>query len=379
MARPWSAVTQAAGVAAVGMVVLGLTCLWPVLAAPAQDGRAAKPAQKQNRSNSEVAALIADAGKTAPDWWDSVQLVIPQGLDLTWQNAPKGAPWQPNKYLGAHIISVINPNPAKWRPGIKLLHHVMALNKDDPRKLQQSMQALGQAYFNFEQDHARAAYWIQRSKAPWLDLQVVLAECYWRLGSRPMAFAALTRLRGDSTREGRVIKMLAEMGDLSQALRLAEAKARSGMADAAYLAAGNACRFHGRYQDAARFYDEVLKVGHGSRDLKKNKERAQSGLEAMKLYQTLDLKRIPDGAYRDSSQGYRGPIEVEVVVKAGRIDSCKVTNHREDMAFTATTVIPERIVEQQGLKGVDAVTSATMSCDTIMNAAVKALAAAKKN
>lgn len=337
----------------------------------AADNKDAEPAK---RSPSQVEALIAEAGKTQPEWWDSVKLDYPASLDLSWQQSKEG--WKPDKYIGQYIITVLNPNPGKWRGGIKLLHHTLTVNKSDPQKLTQSMQALGRAYFNYERDWARAAYWLRKAQAGPLEL----AECYWRLGCRQMAVAALAKFPRDPTRNGTAIKLWAEMGDIRRALALAEDKARAKMADVAYLTAGNACRLHGRYKDAAKYYERVLGVAKDQafRDYDRNKERARRALEAARLLDALDLKRVADGTHKGSDTGYRGEVEVEVEVKGGRIEACKVTRHKEDMCFNAPTEIPAGIVRNQGPKGVDAITGATISSDAIINAAAKALAGGMK-
>ena len=165
-----------------------------------------------------------------------------------------------------------------------------------------------------------------------------------------------------------------EIGDLKRALALAENAAQTGWADAAYLAAGDVCRQHGKYDSALKYYEKALGVTKGGRDMKNNKNRAQSALESVKVFDRLDLKSIADGTYSGGAQGYRGPITVEMVVKGGRIESCRVTQHKEDLCYNAVTAVPEQIVKAQGVKGVDAITSATISSTGVINAAAKALA-----
>ncbi len=189
-----------------------------------------------------------------------------------------------------------------------------------------------------------------------------------------MASSMLRKMGADRTREGSMIRLWSEMGDLKRAIALAEHKARNNWADAAYLAAGDVCRQHGKYDAALKYYEKVLRVNRGGRDIKKNKEHARGAAEAVKVFDKLNLKRIADGTYTGSSPGYRGPVTVEVVVKGGRIESCQVTQHKEDLAFNAMTAVPEQIVKVQGVKGVDAITSATVSCNSIINATARALA-----
>ena len=50
----------------------------------------------------------------------------------------------------------------------------------------------------------------------------------------------------------------------------------------------------------------------------KFKQRAQASLSALQALAGIDLKNTPDGAYRSSSIGYEGPVEVEVRVATNR-------------------------------------------------------------
>ena len=67
-------------------------------------------------------------------------------------------------------------------------------------------------------------------------------------------------------------------------------------------------------------------------------------------------------------------VHVEVAVRGGRIASVEVTKHKEKQYYTALTETPRKIIEKQGLKGVDATTSATITAEAIINATAKALA-----
>ena len=91
------------------------------------------------------------------------------------------------------------------------------------------------------------------------------------------------------------------------------------------------------------------------------------------------MRKVPDGAYRSSSQGYEAPIEVEVVVKGQRIESVRVTQHREKQFYSAMSDTPAKIIAKQGVKGVDATSNATITSEAIINATAKALAEAQKN
>jgi len=327
------------------------------------------------RSQADVTAMIQDVGKKPPEWWDSVQLNYPQTLDLAGTNPVKG--WHPNRNLGTYMWSVVNPNPGRWNEGIKLLHHVLSVRKNDRPRLQEAMNLLAGSYYRLLRDWARAAFWWQKviamgGKAP-LDSLVGLADCYFRLGSKPMAVALLGRYGLDRYAHRLTVKLWAEMGEMPRALQLAEVLARR-QPEEGYLAAGNACRIAGKYDEAVAYYRKVLSAPSGPN--KRNRDRAQASIEAIRLYENLEVSRIPDGTYTGSSPGFRGLVHVAVKIQGGRIDSVAVTQHKEDVFFTAPTEIPQRIVESQGVKRVDAVTGATITSEAIVNATAKALAQA---
>ncbi len=328
------------------------------------------------RSRAEVEALIAEAGSTPPDWWDSTPLEYPKTLDLTWTK-PTG-PWNPQRNLGQYLFSVIDANPNKGPSGARLLHHTLTVNKDRPDKLKQSMLQLGHVYVDVLEDYARGAFWLRKAEGMGGGLQlnwrVKLALCYWKLGSKQMAVEVLSRRR--VVNPG-VIKLWSDMGELQKAVSLAKVLARR-YPDLGSLAAADAYRLHGRYREAEACYQKVLSLNQGSGALKRNKERARANLQALKAFEALDLTRVPDGTYRSKCMGFRGEITVEVTVKDARIESVKIADHREDRALSAFVAIPRRIVEKQGLNDVDAVSGATVTAHAVLNATAKALAAAMK-
>ena len=113
-------------------------------------------------------------------------------------------------------------------------------------------------------------------------------------------------------------------------------------------------------------------------DIKRNKNRARANIEAIEVFDLLDLKKVPDGTYKSSSIAYAGMLEVAVTVKKRKITSVKVTKHQEKQFYAAMFDTPRQIVAKQGLKGVDAVSGATMTSEAILNATAKALANAMK-
>jgi uncharacterized protein with FMN-binding domain len=144
--------------------------------------------------------------------------------------------------------------------------------------------------------------------------------------------------------------------------------------DVGFLTAGDICRTAGRMTEALGYYEKALKAAEGGRDLKQTKDRAQASIDAIKLVDTLNIKRVPDGAYRDQSIGYNGPVEVEVRVNAGKISGVKVLKHEEKQYYSAITDTCSQMILKQGAKGVDATSGATITSEAILNAGLKALA-----
>lgn len=331
----------------------------------------ATPVSKSaDRTRKEIEELIA-AGKTPPDWLEATPLVYPKSLDLSYPEKPQGG-WNNQKNIGQFYWDVINPNPNKWREGVKLVHHLMEVHKGDAEKQLRLAQQLGGMYHHLFQDWARAAYWMRQSGHR--QEEVGLAECYWKLGSKAMALEILNRMRSFPMS---AIKLQAELGDLDRALKLAELFADGpGMADA-YVLAGDACRNAGKTAQATKFYEKVVAVPDTSRN-KRAKDRAKASLEAIKLFDSLDLAKIPDGAYRASSIGYEAQVEIEVKVNGAKIISVAVTRHREKQFYASITDTTGQIVQKQSVKGIDATSRATITSDAIINATAKALHGAMK-
>ena len=108
-------------------------------------------------------------------------------------------------------------------------------------------------------------------------------------------------------------------------------------------------------------------------------ESEQSQLEeAIKLFELSDVKKVADGNYRAESIGYEAPIHVEVAVQSGRIESVRVVQHKEKQFYSALTDTPAKIIAKQGVKGIDATSSATITSEAIINATAKALASGAK-
>lgn len=326
-----------------------------------------------DKSKAEVQALIQKIGSTPPDWFGATPLKYPRTLDLSWPPEPKG-PWNPGLNVGQFIWTSINENEGRWKQGIRFLHHLLSVNQTNPVVVTKTMSALGHMYHNLHQDWARAAFWWQ--KAGETD-RIDLAHCYFKLGSKAMAVEILDGYAADYTRNCSVARLWSEIGENGKALALA-LEAAENTPDVGFLAAGDICRAAGRTSEALAYYQKALEASAGGRDLKQSKERAQASIEAMRLADTLDIKRVPDGVYRDSSIGYSGPVEVEVRVGGGRISGVKVVRHVEKQYYSSITDTCSQMILKQGAKGVDATSGATITSEAILNAALKALARAQR-
>ncbi len=327
------------------------------------------------RTRAEIEKLIDQSGRTPPEWFDSVRVNYPNTLDLSYPARPPG-PWNESRNVDQYVWGRINPNPGRWHEGIRFMHHLLVMHEKDVGKRTRAMRQLGRMYYDFEQDYARAAFWFLRAglgpdnPSP---QAVKLASCYWELGSKAMAVELLSRLPIYPSS----IKLWADMGDTDKALEAAEALAQAGWPHVAYIAAGDACRIEGRYGPAEEYYRKVLAVpasGRGHKLILRCHQRARASIDGIRIFDALDLSRVADGTYAGSAPGYAGDLHVRVVVRGGRIESVAVTQHKEKQFFSSLTDTPRRIVEQQGLKGVDAVTGATITSEAIINAVARALA-----
>jgi len=351
----------------------------PMLAVVPSASAATTPAQPNPttrpviRTRAQVDALIAEAGQTPPAWWDSVQLNYPPTLDLSWRKTPN---WDNQRNVGQFIWDIVDPNPGRWKEGAKLVHHVLSVNKDNPEAINQAMQSLSHMYAHLLEDYPRAAFWARKhGRDP-----ILLADCYWKMGSKVMATEILSRINGDPTRNCTIVKLWSDMGELDKALRIAQQEADRGRPVVAYLAAADACRKAGRYPQALAYYEKAVANDNNPRatDAKMNTERARAGIEAIKVFDSLNLARIPDGQYKASSYAFTGPLEVTVTVKSGRIEAVRVTKHTEKQFYSSITDTTGQIIRKQSLKGVDATSGATVTSEAIIQATGKALASGMK-
>ncbi len=344
---------------------------------PAAQDSAKKPEKSKiiTRTRGEVNALIREKGRTPPEWWDSVPLNYPKTLDLTWEK--QGGDWDIKRKLRCYVFSVINENPGRWKEGAKFMHHVLTVNKGNRLALRKTMNALGEIYHDLLEDWARAAFWWRKGGVNRLGQ----AHCYLKLGNKDMAAEILSQITYDYTRYGAVIKLWADMGEFDKAIEAAEKRVRMGLPKSAYLAAGDACRLAGKYKMALSYYKKVLAAPNGRQSpniIEVIERRARDNSKAMKLLDMLDLNKIADGVYKGDNMSFVGQLYVAVIVKNHRIESVKIVKHKDKQYFTALTDTPKQIVEKQSIKGVDAVTGATITSEAVINATAKALASGMK-
>ncbi len=319
---------------------------------------------------------IAEAGRTLPAWWDDTKLDIPPTLDLSYP-APvpgKPLPWNNQKNIGQFVWDIVNPNPGRWRSsGIRLFHHLLELHKDDPTTLQRVRNELGMMYFRFEQDYARAAYWLLQAGADRPDFPffsaVPLAECFWKLGDKPRTLRQLETVKDVSPG---LVKLLASMGETKQALDAAQ-KLVAWNAPVGYVSTGDVYRVAGRNKEALDAYAKAVAAVGGNKRLERFKRRAEENILGLKAFEMLDLSKVADGKYRGESSGFDGPLHVEITMMDHRIADVRVTEHHEKQFYSSLSDTCRQIKEKQGLRDIDATSGATITSEAIVNAAAKAL------
>lgn len=342
------------------LLILALCCLVPLVAADREP------------SKRELLERIQRAGETKPEWWDRAKLDYPQTLKLDWPEGGGGG-WQPRVQPGAYFHSIVCPNRAKWEDGVKLLHYIIKLNEEQGNDgaIQRAGMYLIRLYGPMLQDWERSAYWLLKLSR---DDDVRLANCFWQLGSKSMAESILKKHRRDESRHGEVIKLWADMGEFRQAYKLAADKARFHE-DIGYYMAGYTAQLEGDYDKALQFFEQARDADQGKsgRDWRQTRKRAEEAIEAIRLFATFSLDDVADGTYVDRSQGYAGPVEVTVTVKDHKLTDVRVSKHKEGLYYSSLTVIPERILEQQSVRDIDGVMSATITSEAILYATAKAV------
>jgi uncharacterized protein with FMN-binding domain len=257
---------------------------------------------------------------------------------------------------------------------------VLAVNQDKESARLRAMNELGRMYFEFFRDYPRAAFWwreagVERNpRFTQSSSPARLAECYWRMGSRSMAVELLGRLPLTLA----VIKLWGDLKETEKALRLCEQGLEQGfLPSQTYLLAGDVCRTARDFNRAAEFYRKVLQAGPAgpqAKEIERDQERARETLEVIRLFDTLDISRVPDGSYPGKSLGYSGNVEVEAVVKAGRLESLRVVHHSDRQYYHAIEETIRRILARQTVNGIDAISGATVTSEAVIRASAKALA-----
>ena len=356
-----------------------LVLMVAIVALPTESCGADDAGDGTTRSKEEIDALIDRVGKTPPEWYDSVKLDYPRSLDLNWPQPPPTREWNSQRNVGQYIWDIVNPNPNNWKSGIRFMHFMLEKHASNVQLRTRVMQTMGKMYFDFFRDYPRAAFWwraagVDREKLP---QGIHLAECYWRMGNEEMAKELLENLPNFFP----AIKLWADMGETDMALRAAGGFAQSGYTDMAYLGAGDACRTAGNLDDAVTYYKHVLTLrasGRMAKRIRRNQQRARANIEGIKLYDSLELSRVPDGKYRGKAPAFAGDLYIEVTVASGRIESVRVTDHKEKQFYSALEDTTAQIVKEQGFTGIDATTGATITSEAIINATARALAGAVK-
>jgi len=325
-----------------------------------------------NGGSSAVEQLIRTTGASKPDWYDSTKLNYPSTMDLNWpMPAPK--PWNNKKNIGQFLWDVINPNQGRWREGVRFMYFLIEKHSDGSHANNMAKKALASMYFRLFQDYPRAAYWWRQASLKSNDPgHILLAECYFRMGSEEMAMAALAGKPANT----QTVKLLGAMGKTDQAIRLADALARSRQPHELFLLAGDALALAGQYQKAITYYRKVLTDPRKPRNKQyENRQfaRARESIAAIQLFELLDVSKLKDGTYTDSATGYNGPIRVEAKVAGGRITSLRVVSHREKQYYSALRDAPAQIMSKQSVKDIDATSRATITAQAIVNATAKAL------
>ena len=242
------------------------------------------------------------------------------------------------------------------------------------------MTELGRMYFTLHEDYPRAAFWWRKAGVDKHDnfpgCTIHLAECYHRLGNKQMALELLKKAPATFNN----IKLYAELGDLPTALKLADSYARGGSPHLSYLTAGDACRSAANFPQAVTYYEKAIAAplpankGRAEGTIK----RAQASLEAVQLFELAGPSKVPDGSYEAESLGYEAMVRTQVVVRSGKIEGVKVTQHREKQYYSSISDTTAKIISKNGVKGVDATSGATITSEAIINATAKALSAAAK-
>ena len=331
------------------------------------------------RSPKEIQAIIDQLGRTPPDWFEQTILDFPATLDLTWPDE-KPPTWNYTRHIEHYIWDIINSNPARYRNGLRFLHHLLEVNRASPTTIAKIMNEMGRMYFEFFNDYARAAFWWQNAKITSdpryqkSDNPAHLAECYWRLGNRDYALQTLEALPLTFG----TIKLWGDLSETDRAISLAKQALANGLeASEVHLLAGDALRNAERFEEAISEYRSVLGLsatGPNQSQIDRNRRRAEGTIELINLFDRLNIAEVADGEYEDKSYGYAGNVELKTSVTGGRLTEIKITSLTDKQYFHAVDATIKKIIRAQSVKGVDAVSGATVTSEAVIRASAKALA-----
>ncbi|MCS1412065.1 MAG: hypothetical protein M2R45_05268 [Verrucomicrobia subdivision 3 bacterium] len=331
------------------------------------------------RTPEEMNALIAQQGRTPPRWFRETTLDFPNTLDLSWPDT-KPPTWNYTRHVEHYIWDIINSNHVRYRSGVRFMHHLLQVNRDSPGTLAKIMNELGRMYFEFFDDYARAAFWWQNAKVTEneryarSDSPARLAECYWRLGNRSMAEKLLQQLPLTCG----IIKLWGDLQATDRAISLAQEAITQGLeASEVYLLAGDALRTAKRYDEAIAYYEKALKLegsGANKEQIERNQRRASGAIELIQLFDKLNFADLTDGQYEDKSYGYAGNIHLKTHVRNGMLNEIKITSLSDKQYYHAVDATIKKILRQQTVKGIDAISGATVTSEAVIRATAKAMA-----
>lgn len=328
------------------------------------------------RTKAEIQKLIDTEGREPPEWFEATTVNTPASLDMSWPEPAPGG-WNNQQNMGQYIWDIINPNPNKWREGVKLMHTLLITHQNDPTKRTRIMIELGRMYHDLHEDYARAAFWWQRAGVEKGNPRNAagLARCYWKLGNQQMAVELLSKQPNTIF----ACKLWADMGNMAKAELIANAFINQQVSgqELAMLHVADGYRQAGKTPQAITWYQKVIDFVPDEKNkqrIEKTQARAQASLEAIRRFELADVTKVRDGAFTAESLGYEGPVRVEVRVKDHKIESVRVTQHREKQFYGSISETTAKIIAKQGVKGVDATSNATITSEAIINATAKALA-----
>lgn len=331
------------------------------------------------RTEDAVRQLIQEKGRRMPDWFAATLLQFPDTLDLTWPDTDTPI-WNYQRHIDHYLWDIIDTNASRYRQGVKFMAHILDQQDLPETAHAKARDELGRMFFEFFQDYARAAYWWEAAavgtseRFKQMDSPARLAESYAQLGNRDMAITLLESIPLTPA----VIKAWGGLRETDRALSLASQALDQGFeASEVHLLSGDACRNVGRYEEATHFYQQALKVEIKSpfkAEIERNHRRAKETMEVIRLFDRLDLDKVKDGTYADKSYGYSGYVNVEAQAKQGAIDVAKVTSMSDRQYYHAVEETLNRILTKQSVKGVDAVSGATVTSEAVIRAIARALA-----